>query len=54
MVIDHLHGLHEMPENIGPVRRLWVITLLGEPPAASTTSTYVCSAAANFWSNGID
>ena len=50
MVIDHLHGRHEMPENIGPVRRLWVMTLLGEPPAASTTSTYVCSAAANFWS----
>ena len=46
-MIDHLHGRHAMPENIGPVRRLWVMTLLGEPPAASTTSTYVCSAAAN-------
>ena len=33
-----------MPENIGPVRRLWVMTLLGD--AASTTSTYVCSSAA--------
>ena len=30
-----------MPENIGPVRRLWVMTLLGD--AASVTSTYVCS-----------
>jgi hypothetical protein len=38
----HLHGRHEMPENIGPdakveTARLWVITLLGE--AASLTST---------------
>ena len=48
MVIDHLHGRHAMPENIGPVRRLWMMTLFGEPPApaASTTSTYVCSSAA--------
>ena len=48
MVIDHLHGRHAMPGNIGPVRRLWMMTLLGEPPApaASTTSTYVCSFAA--------
>ena len=47
-MIDHLHGRHAMPENIGPVRRLWMMTLLGEPPApaASTTSTYVCSSAA--------
>ena len=44
MVIDHLHGRHEMPENIRPVRRLWVMTLLGD--AASVTSTYVCSSAA--------
>ena len=41
-----------MPENIGPdekadTARLWVITLLGE--AAFSTSTYVCSSAANFW-----
>ena len=39
MVIDHLHGRHAIPENIGPVRRLWMMTLLGDPPAASTTST---------------
>ena len=47
-MIDHLHGRHAMPENIGPVRRLWMMTLFGEPPApaASTTSTYVCSSAA--------
>ena len=37
-MIDHLHGRQAIPENIGPVRRLWVMTLLGEPPAASTTS----------------
>ena len=34
MVIDHLHGRHAMPENIGPVRRLWMMTLLGDPPRA--------------------
>ncbi len=40
-----------MPEN-GPEKvetaRLCVMTLFGD--AASLTSTYICSAAANFWS----
>ena len=40
----HLHGRHEMPVK-GPenaeTARLCVMTLLGDPPAASTTSTYV-------------
>ena len=41
MVIDHLHGRHAMPENIGPVRRLWMMTLLGEPPAPAASTTCV-------------
>ena len=42
-MIDHLHGRHAMPENIGPVRRLWMMTLLGEPPSTNATKS-ICNA----------